>query len=75
MVRAALAVAGGRSEVVDSAGPASGGGGGGTRAEVGDGRSRRAKTGLWSDVVYEGMEVYSSASIDDWVVDWSEADV
>ena len=62
---------GGRSEVVESAGPASGGG---TRDDGGEGRSRRAMTGLWSDVVYEGMEVYSSGSIDDLVVNWSEAD-
>src|SRR5258706_680838 len=62
---------GGRREVVESAGPASEGGSRGG----GEGRSRRAMTGLWSDVVYEGMEVYSSDSIDDWVVNWSEADV
>ena len=61
---------GGRREVVESAGPASGG----RSTGGGDGRSRRAMTGLWSDVVYEGMEVYSSDSIDDWVVDLSEAD-
>jgi len=61
----------GRREVVESAGPASDGGSG---ADMGDGISRRAMTGLWSDVVYEGMDVYRSASIDDCVVDWSEAD-
>ena len=64
---------GGRSEVVEFAGPASASEGG-SRADGGVGRSRRAMTGLWSDVTYEGMEVYSSTSIDDWVVDWSEAD-
>lgn len=61
-----------RSDVAESAGPASGGGSG---ADLGAGRSRRARTGLWSDVVYEGMDVYRSTSIDDCVVDWSEADV
>lgn len=55
-----------RSDVAESAGPASEGGSG---ADLGDGRSRRARTGLWSDVVYEGMDVYRSASIDDCVVD------
>ena len=61
-----------RSEVVESAGPASEDG---SWADMGDGMSRRAITGLWSDVVYEGMDVYRSVSMDDCMVDWSEADV
>jgi hypothetical protein len=57
-----------RSAVVDSGGSSS------EVADEGEGSSRRAMTGLWSDVVYEGMEVYSNVSIEDWVGDWSEAD-